>query len=300
MPYLSLAGIFPPIPTPFKGDGTVDHDHVQSNLTRWNQEPLAGYVVCGSNGEYAYLTVEERVDLIRAARQVIPADRLLIAGSGMESTHETIDLTHRMAQAGADAAIVVTPCYYRGRMTAGALEHHYQMVADVSPIPVILYSVPANTGIDLPAQAVINLAKHPNITGIKDSGGDVTKIGFMAYETRNDDFQVLAGSAGFLLGALAVGAVGGVCALANIAAARLTSLWESFCHGEIMKARELQLPLIEANHAVTSRFGVPGLKAAMDLLGYYGGPVRSPLMQLPEEHKTSLRGILTKAGLMRQ
>jgi len=295
---ISLAGIFPPIPTPFKADGQVDYDHLQSNLNRWNQEPLAGYVVCGSNGEYVYLTLDERVELIRAARQAIPKDRLLIAGSGMESTRDTIDLTRRMAQAGADVALVVTPCYYRGRMTAAALEQHYRQVADASPIPVMLYNVPANTGLDLPAQAAINLAKHPNIIGMKDSGGDIVKIGYMAHETRSDDFQILAGSAGFLLGGLAVGAVGGVCALANIAAARLTRLWECFCQGNAMKAREIQLPLIEANTAVTSRFGVLGLKAAMDLLGYYGGPVRSPLLPLPEEDKVTLRNILTKAGLL--
>jgi 4-hydroxy-2-oxoglutarate aldolase len=297
MPNLSLAGIFPPIPTPFKADGQVDYDHLQSNLNRWNQEPLAGYVVCGSNGEYTYLTPDERVELIQAARRIIRADRLLIAGSGMESTHETIDLTHRMAQAGADAAIVVTPCYYRARMTAAALEQHYCQVADASPIPVVLYSVPANTGLDLPAQVAISLAKHPNIIGMKDSGGDVTKIGYMAHETRADDFQILAGSAGFLLGALAVGAVGGVCALANIAAARLTYLWRCFCQGDTTKARQIQLPLIEINTAVTSRFGVPGLKAAMDLLGYYGGPVRSPLMSLTEEDKLTIRNILAKAEL---
>jgi 4-hydroxy-2-oxoglutarate aldolase len=297
MPKLSLAGIFPPIPTPFKANGQVDYDHLQSNLNRWNQEPLAGYVVCGSNGEYTYLTPDERVELIQAARRIIRADRLLIAGSGMESTHETIDLTQRMAQAGADAAIVVTPCYYRGRMTAAALEQHYRQVANASPIPVVLYSVPANTGLDLPAQVAISLAKHPNIIGIKDSGGDVTKIGYMAHETRADDFQILAGSAGFLLGALAVGAAGGVCALANIAAARLTSLWRYFCQGDMTKARQIQLPLIEINTAVTSRFGVPGLKAAMDLLGYYGGPVRSPLMSLTEEDKLTLGNILAKAEL---
>jgi 4-hydroxy-2-oxoglutarate aldolase len=297
MPNLSLAGIFPPIPTPFKADGQVDYDRLQFNMNRWNQEPLAGYVVCGSNGEYTYLTLDERVELIRAARQVVPAGGLLIAGSGMESTHETINLTRRMAKAGADAAIVVTPCYYRSRMTAAALEQHYRQVADASPVPVVLYSVPANTGVDLPAQVAINLAKHPNIIGMKDSGGDVTKIGYMVHETKADDFQILAGSAGFLLGALAVGAVGGVCALANIAATKLTRLWRYFGQGNLMKAREIQLPLIEANTAVTSRFGVPGLKAAMDLLGYYGGPVRLPLMPLTDEDKDTLRNILTKAEL---
>jgi len=294
---ISLSGIFPPIPTPFKADEGIDYKHLQSNLDRWNQEPLAGYVVGGSNGEFVFLTVEERVEVVRAARQAIPRDRLLIAGSGMESTRETIDLTRRMAQAGADVAILVTPSYYKSRMNVAALEHHYSQVADASPIPVMLYSVPANTGLDLPAQAVIALATHPNIIGLKDSGGDITKIGFMAQETRNADFQIVAGSAGFFLAALGVGAVGCVPALGNIAGGKLAQLLECFKRGDIAGARAIQLPLIEANTAVTARFGVPGLKAAMDMLGYYGGPVRSPLLPLSEADIVELRRVLIKVGL---
>jgi len=248
---VSLSGIFPPIPTPFKTDEEIDYDHLQSNLERWNQEPLAGCVVGGSNGEFVFLTVEERVEVVRAARQAIPRDRLLIAGSGMESTRETIDLTRRTAQVGADVALIVTPNYYKSKMSVAALEHHFRQAADASPIPIMLYSVPANTGLDLPAQAVINLATHPNIIGLKDSGGDVTKIGLMAHETRNADFQIVAGSAGFFLGALSVGAVGTVAALANIAGARLAQLLECFKRGDLAGARAIQLPLIEANTAVT-------------------------------------------------
>lgn len=294
---LSLAGLFPPIPTPFKENGDVDYGHLQTNLNRWNQEPLNGYVLGGSNGEYVFLTPEERVETVRVVRQVMPPGRLLIAGSAMESTRDTIALTRRLAEAGADVAIVVTPSYYKGRMTAAALENHYRQVADASPIPVMLYNVPANTGVDMPAQVAINLATHPNILGMKESGGDVAKIGFMAQETP-DDFQILAGSAGFLLGALAVGAVGGVAALANIAAAPLARMMEAFHGGDMAVARTLQRQLIEANTAVTARFGVPGLKAAMDMLGYYGGPVRSPLLPLPEEDKAALRKVLVKAGML--
>jgi 4-hydroxy-2-oxoglutarate aldolase len=294
---LSLAGLFPPIPTPFKDNGDVDYDHLQANLNRWNTEPLAGYVLGGSNGEYVFLTPEERVETVRFTRTLLPPGRLLIAGSAMESTRDTIALTRRMAEAGADAAIVVTPSYYKGRMTAPALEHHYRQVADASPIPVLLYNVPANTGVDMPAQVAINLAAHPNLIGMKESGGDVAKIGFMVQETPSD-FQILAGSAGFLLGALAVGAVGGVAALANIAAAPLARMMDAFRRGDHAGARAIQLRLVEANTAVTSRFGVPGLKAAMDMLGYYGGPVRSPLLPLSEEETTTLRKVLVKAGLL--
>jgi 4-hydroxy-2-oxoglutarate aldolase len=298
MSSISLAGIFPPIPTPFKSNEDIDFDHLQSNLERWNKEPLNGYVVGGSNGEFVFLTLDERVEVVRRARQLAPRDRLIIAGSGMESARETIAMANRMARAGADVALVVTPNYFKSRMTAAALERYYRQVADASPLPVMIYSVPPNTGVDMPAQAVIALAQHPNIIGIKDSGGDVTKIGLMAHETRGADFQIVAGSAGFLLGALAVGAVGCVPALGNIAGGKLAQLLEAFKQGDMETARAIQHPLIEANTAVTARFGVPGLKAALDMLGYYGGPVRSPLLPLSLEDTEVLKRILIKAGLL--
>jgi len=298
MSSISLAGIFPPIPTPFKSDEDIDFDHLQSNLERWNKEPLNGYVVGGSNGEFVFLTLDERVEVVRRARQLAPRDRLIIAGSGMESARETIAMTNRMAQAGADVALIVTPNYFKSRMTAAALERYYRQVADASPLPVMIYNVPPNTGLDMPAQAVIALAPHPNIIGLKDSGGDVTKIGLMAHETRDADFQIVAGSAGFFLGALSVGAVGCVPALGNIAGGKLAQLLEAFRQGDMETARAIQRPLIEANSAVTARFGVPGLKAALDMLGYYGGPVRSPLLPLSDAEAAELRRILVKSGLL--
>jgi len=294
---ISLAGVFPPIPTPFKADGQVDYEHLKSNVERWNREPLAGYVVGGSNGEYVSLTPDERVEVVRKVRQAAPGDRLLIAGTGMESTQGTIDLTRRMAEAGAQVALVVTPNYYKRKMTAAALERFFKDVAEAAPVPVMLYNVPANTGVDLPAQAVVNLAKHPNIIGLKESGGDVAKIGYLVHETPSD-FQILAGSAGFFLGALAMGAVGGVLALANVAAGRLFQMMESFRKGDLTGARAIQLPLIAANSAVTTRFGVPGLKAALDLMSYYGGPVRPPLLPISEEDRATIRSVLSKASLL--
>jgi len=296
--HISLSGIFPPIPTPFKSNEDIDFDRLQFNLERWNKEPLNGYVVGGSNGEFVFLTLDERVEVVRQARQVAPRDRLVIAGSGMESARETIDLTRRMAQAGADVTLIITPNYFKSRMNVAALESYYRRVADASPLPVMIYSVPANTGLDMPAQAAINLAQHPNIIGLKDSGGDVTKIGLMAHETRDADFQIVAGSASFFLAALSVGAVGCVPALGNIAGAKLAQLLQAFQHGDMETARAIQRPLIEANTAVTARFGVPGLKAALDMLGYYGGPVRSPLLPLSPEDTETLRRILTKSGLL--
>src|SRR3989304_1987929 len=200
---LDLAGVSPPIPTPFGPGGEILYEHLADNLSRWGQEPMAGFVVGGSNGEFPLLSEEERVDVVRQVRR--PA--------------ATISLGEAMAEAGADAMIVVPPFYYKARMTAAALTAHYTAVADHSPVPVVIYNVPAHTGLDLPAELGIELSHHPNIVGIKDSGGDVVKLARMAAESAAG-FQVLAGSAGFFLPALAVGAVGAVAALAHIAADR--------------------------------------------------------------------------------
>jgi 4-hydroxy-2-oxoglutarate aldolase len=202
-----------------------------------------------------------------------------------------------MAEVGADAAIVVTPSYYKAMMSSVALENHYRQVADTSPIPILLYNVPANTGVELKVEAVVRLAVHPNVIGIKESGGSVAKIGTMVHRTP-EDFQVLAGSGGFMLGALAVGAVGVIGALANIAGQELVDIQTQFRTGELEIARAIQLRLVEVNAAVTVKFGVSGLKAAMDMLGYYGGPVRSPLLSLGEEDKRILRQTLIESGLL--
>ncbi|XP_046509655.1 4-hydroxy-2-oxoglutarate aldolase, mitochondrial isoform X2 [Equus quagga] len=212
------------------------------------------------------------------------------------ATQATVEMTLSMAQVGADAAMVVTPCYYRGRMNSAALIHHYTKVADLSPIPVVLYSVPANTGLDLPVDAVVTLSQHPNIVGIKDSGGDVTRIGLIVHKTRRQDFQVLAGSAGFLLPSYAMGAVGGICALANVLGAQVCQL-ERLCRtGQWEDAQKLQHRLIEPNTAVTRRFGIPGLKKTMDWFGYYGGPCRAPLQELSPAEEEALRTDFTSNG----
>ncbi|NWS45357.1 HOGA1 protein, partial [Probosciger aterrimus] len=293
---LDLGGIFPPLATPFSPRQEVDYAQLEGNLRLYASIPFRGLVVLGSNGEYPYLAPQERLEVVSCVRQALPRDRLLLAGSGCESTQATIQLTLSMAEAGADVALVVTPCYYRGAMTSTALIQHYTEVADASPIPVVLYSVPANTGLDLPLEAVVTLAQHPNILGIKDSGGDITRIGLMVHKTRQEDFQVLAGSAGFLLASYALGASGGVCALANILGAPLCQLDRLCREGHWQEARELQHRLIEPNTAVTRRFGIPGLKKAMEWFGYYGGPCRAPLAPLSPPQVEELRGSFSANG----
>lgn len=292
-----MAGIYPPISTPFTDDGEIAFDHLRANIARWNEWPLDGYVVGGSNGEFVSQSFEERVAVVKAVREEMSSNHLLIAGAGMHSTQETVDLTQAMAAAGADAVLIVTPSYYKSKMDLRALRGHYHTVAEASSVPVLLYNVPANTGVDMPAGTILELAQHPNIVGVKDSSGDLAKMGAVIHAAP-DGFQVLAGSGSFFLPALAIGAVGLIAALVNIAASDLAQIQTLFRDGQIGDARNLQQKLIETNSAVTSRFGVAGLKAALDLTGFYGGPVRSPLQPLMVNEIEELRNILVRAGLL--
>ncbi|XP_036401408.1 4-hydroxy-2-oxoglutarate aldolase, mitochondrial [Megalops cyprinoides] len=293
---MDIRGIYPPIATPFTEKEEVDYQKLHDNLQKYAKMPFRGLVVQGSNGEYPYLTAEERVEVVRRVREALPREKLVMAGSGCESTMATVQMTEQMVQAGADAVLVVTPCYYRGRMDSKALIHHYTQVADSSPVPVVLYSVPANTGLDLPVDAVVALSQHPNIVGLKDSGGDITRIALIIHKTSSEDFQVLAGSAGFLLAAYSVGAVGGVCALANILGPQVCQLEELCLSGQWEAAKALQYRLIEPNTAVTRKFGVAALKQAMEWFGYHGGVCRAPLQPLSESEVKMLRQDFSSNG----
>ena len=254
-------------------------------------------MVGGSNGEFVLLTPEERLSVVELVRGAADRARLVIGGAGAESTKESIQLATAMAARGVDAVLVVSPSYYKSQMTAAAYVEHYTRVADASPVPVILYNVPANTGINIPLDAVVELAQHPNIAGMKDSGGDIVRMSEVLRQVPGD-FQVLAGSASFLLPALSVGAVGAVSALANVAAPQLASLMEAFQAGNLAEARALQHLMMAPNRAVTAQFGVPGLKAAMEMVGFYGGPTRGPLIPLSDDDRSSLERILDQAGLL--
>ncbi|HSJ57815.1 MAG TPA: dihydrodipicolinate synthase family protein [Anaerolineae bacterium] len=295
---VDLGGVFPPIPTPFGEDGEVAYGALAENLARWNAYELRGYIVLGSNGEGVLLDPEEKSRVWEAARRAIAPGRLMIAGTGGESTRGTIATTRRAADAGADAALVVTPSYYKGKMNAAALVAHYRAVADASPIPIMIYNLPGNTGVNVDAATVARIAEHPNVIGIKDTGGNITQLAETVH-LAPATFQVLAGSANFLLAALAVGAVGGVLALANVAPDRSLELRRLFLEGRMEEAGALQRSVLALNAAVTSRFGIAGLKAALDMLGYYGGPVRSPLLPLTEAERATVRDIVRDAGLVK-
>ena len=292
---VALGGIYPPIPTPFGEDGEVAHRALAENLGRWGQYDLRGYVVLGSNGEAVYLSEQEKLDVLKTAREAIPKDKLFIAGTGCESARQTIALTQEAARIGADAALVLSPHFFK--MSSENLVSYYCAVADASPLPVVLYNVPKFTHFEMDAATIARAAEHPNVVGIKDSGGNITKIADVVRRT-GQGFQVLAGSAGFLFASLTLGAVGGVLALANVAPQQAIDIYTLFRAGEWDRAAELQRQMIPVNAAITARFGVPGLKAALDMLGWYGGPVRLPLLGLGEADQQVLRGILVIGGVL--
>jgi len=294
---VSLTGVFPPIPTPFNADGELALDKLKANLAFWNTTDVAGYVVLGSNGEFPFLSEEEKLAVFDTVGQNIAPGKLFVAGTGCESARSTIALTRRAAELGAQVAMVVTPNYYKPKMDAAAFVAFYQAVADASPIPVAIYTMPPYTGVDITADAVARLSQHPNIIGMKDSGGAMAKYADMLRQVR-PGFQLLAGSASFLLAAVTLGASGGVCALANVAPRQTVELYRLAAAGRVAEARALQYRLMAPNAAVTTTFGIAGLKYACELIGLYGGPVRLPLLPLNEKDRERLRTILTDASIL--
>ncbi len=293
---VSIEGIFPPIATPFE-DGMVAHDRLKENLERWNKTQLAGYVIFGSNGESVHLDQEEKLAIVDTVKQHVPQGKLLIAGTGCQSTAATVRLTNLCAERGADAGLVFTPHYYKAKMDTISLKRHYLSIADEAKIPILIYNVPQFTGINVSPGLVAPLAEHPQIIGIKDSSGNIAQVGEMIAAT-SPSFHVMAGSAGHLLAALALGASGGILALANVAPDECCRIFQDFRRGKHTDARELQLKLLAANKAVTAGFGVAGLKAALDMVGYFGGDPRPPLLPLGEVQRNELREILKRANLI--
>jgi 4-hydroxy-2-oxoglutarate aldolase len=290
---MRLEGIFPPLVTPFHPDGALDLASFESNLESYAAEDLAGYLVLGSNGEAASLDEDEKLSLVRAARRHA-AERTLLVGTGLESTRATIAFTRKVADAGADAALVLTPHYYKSQMTADALRCHYEAVADASPIPVLVYSVPAFTGIPFPVALAPALAAHPNIRGMKESSGDIGLLGRVVSAVPAS-FSVLCGNAPVLYPAVCVGAVAGVLAIACCAPAPTLALFRAARCGDHERARRLQAALAPLATAVTATHGVAGLKVAMDLAGRKGGSVRAPLQPLEPSLHEGLRALLAQA-----
>jgi 4-hydroxy-2-oxoglutarate aldolase len=270
-----FAGIFTPIVTPFKND-ELDEAGMRSNVAQWMRTPLHGLVVLGSNGEAPQLEDAEADRAIEIVREGVPRDKVLIAGTGRESTKATIAATKRAASLGADAVLVRTPAFFKSQMTSDIFVRHYTEVADASPVPVLLYNVTMFTGVNLMPDAVERLAQHPNIAGMKDSGTDVAQISEYVNRTA-DDFVVLAGAAPTLFLSFCAGCDGAILAVAGVLPDMCVALWEAVRENRIDEARELQRRLLPIARSVGSVYGVAGLKAALDLIGFVGGQPRPPL-----------------------
>jgi 4-hydroxy-2-oxoglutarate aldolase len=285
---MKLHGIFPPIATPFNYDGDIYAAKVEHNVTKWNKTGLAGYVVCGSTGESVHLTAEEKLTMFELVAKYAAPEKLLLAGTGVESVRETVMLTSRAAEMGYKGVMVRTPHYYKNLINNGAAQAlYFRSVADQAKIPLMIYNWPQATGVDIPADTVAALSEHPNIIAIKESSGNIEKVMQMIRETK-PGFQVLVGSAPTLAPSFAVGAVGAVLAYANAAPYSTIAIWEAHRQREFEAAMDWQRRISRAAVLVTTKYGIPGLKHAMDLNGYYGGPVRLPLTSISPEAKLEI------------
>jgi 4-hydroxy-2-oxoglutarate aldolase len=288
---MDLRGVFAPIPTPFDRNDQLDETRLRSACARWAAAPLTGLVVLGSTGEAVLLDEDESDRAVAVARDVWPTGRRFIVGTGRESTAATIHATRRAASLGADAVLVRTPGFYKAQMNADIFVRHYTAVAEASPVPVLLYNFTAVTGVNLPPVAVSKLAAHPNIIGVKESGGDIAQIAEFVNGSRAG-FNVLAGSSTTFYSALGVGAVGGVLALSCVLPDACVRLFELTRAGNHVEAQALQMRLMPIAKLVGSMHGIAGLKAALKLVGCDVGGPRSPLAPVSDATVAVLREAL--------
>jgi 4-hydroxy-2-oxoglutarate aldolase len=292
-----FVGVYTPIVTPFTSDDVVDEKGLATNVKRWMTTPLTGLVVLGSNGEAPQLEDREADRVIEIVRAGVPKDKPLIVGTGRESTKATIDATRRAAELGADVALVRTPSFFKSQMTTEIFIRHYAAVADASRIPILLYNVSMYTGVTLPVEAIEQLSAHPNIAGMKESGNDLLYI-TQCIERSADDFTVLAGSASTLFQSLCAGCDGAVLALAALLPDECVQMVKLVKENRIADARALQRRVTPVARSIGGGFGITGLKAAMDLLGFTGGYPRPPLRPASPQVIETIRGQLDALGVL--
>lgn len=278
-----LHAVHVPFTTPFDRAGEVDARAVGANVEKWVRAGVGGFVALGSTGERVHLDARERALVVEASRAAVPKELPLLVGVGAHSTRGTIAEAREAASAGADALLVIAPHFYRGAMSAEALRDFYLAVADHSPAPVVIYNIPQNTGVAVPPEVVARLAGHENVVGIKDSSGDLVGFAEMARLAGGSErFVLMTGHAGVLHPALAAGATGAILAVACVAPELSLEVYRAHRAGDWERARALGRRLMPVARAVTTRYGIGGLKYALDLLGYTGGEVRPPL-RMPDE-----------------
>ncbi len=289
---MKLTGVLPPIATPFQ-DGKVALDKLKKNFEKWNQTGLSGFLVLGSNGEAIFLNEKEKMKVIETSREAIPKSKIMMVGTGMEATQETIQFTNQAAKMGGDCALVVTPYYFKGSMRPQILYEHFIAVAESSKIGILLYNVPQFTGINMEPELVAKLSEHPNIIGIKDSSGNIGQLSEIIHLSQKG-FAIFVGSAPVFFPALCVGAVGGILAVAQVAPQACLNISNLFKKGKMDEARALQSLLTPLAKAVTTRYGIGGLKMALDLTGHFGGDPRPPLRRPGKEVEEELKKMLLR------
>lgn len=287
---MKLSGVMPPISTPFQ-DGKLASDKLKDNFKKWNKTGLSGYLVLGSNGEAVYLNEKEKIKAVEISRESIPASKIMLVGTGTESTKETIRFTRQVAKMGVDGALVVTPSYFKGSMKPQILYDHFVAVAESSQIGILIYNVPQFTGINLEPEWVAKLSEHPNIIGIKDSSGNIGQLSEVIRLSRKG-FEVFVGSAPVFFPALCVGAAGGILAVANVVPQECVHIQNLFEEKKFDDARVWQGRLTPLASAVTTKYGIGGLKMAMELAGYFGGNPRSPLKRPDKNTEEEMKQLL--------
>lgn len=291
-----MKGIYAPVATPFR-DGKIAYDWLDENLDFLLSSKLEGIVVMGSNGEFVSLTEAEKLEMIRFCCKKIAGKKRVMVGIGSNCIEETLHLADESAAQRADAVLVVTPYYYKNAMNDSALEHYYTEIAEISPLPVAIYNMPANTGVNTSAGLLSKLSYHSNIVGVKDTSGNIVQIA----ETIRDadkNFSVFAGNWAFFLPSLFLGAKGATLALANIVPNECVSLMEFFEQQKHEEARSLQFKLMALNAAITSKYGIGGLKTAMDMIGLNGGAPRHPLYKPGDAPRKEIKQILLDASVI--
>ncbi len=291
---MKITGIFAPVPTPFLEDGSIDENGWRKNLRVWSSSSLDGIVICGSNGELPFMTLDERVMLTKIASEETKGKLKLMTGAHFPSTRETVSCAKALGAAGAENLLLLPPHYFKG--SQHAILKYFEDVADESPVPIFMYNMPANTGVDIELETMIAASKHPNIMGIKDTSGNMTKLGYLAAAV-SEDFAVFGGTGNWFLAALAMGACGGTMAASILYPNTCQRILASFKENNMPEAMKLQAQLLPVSDAVTRRFGISGLKAALESRGMVGGPCRAPLLPISEEAKKEIVCILKKSCL---
>lgn len=292
---INLRGLLLPITTPFSSSEEIDAEGLAGNLERWNNSGIVGYVILGSTGERVSLDESEYLQVLETARRAVPEKLTFVAGAGQQSTRGTIKEIERAAGAGAEAALVITPSFYRSAITQETLVEYYQAVADAARVPVILYSMPDLTGIKIEPETAALLSQHQNIIGMKDSSGDIVKFAETVRQVPHD-FAMIIGNGTVFSEALQAGARGGILAVGCAVPALCIEIYRAVRSKDNDRAGLLQDQLTPLARAVTRTYGIGGLKTAMELAGLVGGAVRAPLRRPAESAAAEIAQLLNQAN----